>query len=111
MLWFHHLSWDYEMKSGNTLWNEIALRYQKGIDQVRNMQAKWNSLEDAIDPKRHTQVKMLLYIQEQEAIWWKDACLLYFQQFSDRAIPDTVEPPEKTLTYYKSLRFPYAPGH
>ncbi|WP_421871582.1 alpha-glucuronidase family glycosyl hydrolase [Marinoscillum sp.] len=111
LLWFHHLSWDYEMKSGNTLWNEIALRYQKGIDQVRNMQAKWNSLEDAIDPKRHTQVKMLLYIQEQEAIWWKDACLLYFQQFSDRAIPDTVEPPEKTLTYYKSLRFPYAPGH
>lgn len=111
LLWFHHLSWDYKMKSGNTLWNEIALRYQKGIDQVRNMQAKWDSLEDAIDPKRHTQVKMLLDIQEQEAIWWKDACLLYFQQFSDRAIPDTVEPPEKKLTYYKSLRFPYAPGH
>lgn len=33
------------VKSGNTLWNEMAYKYQLGVDDVRKMQQTWNSLK------------------------------------------------------------------
>ena len=75
------------------------------------MQHTWNSLEKFIDPERFRHVKMLLNIQEQEAVWWKDACLLYFQSFSKMPIPASIEKPLHSLEYYQSLHFPYAPGN
>ena len=110
LLWFHHVSWNHKMKSGNTLWNDLSAKYQTGVDSVRWMQRQWNSLENLIDKDRFHQVKMLLNIQEKEAVWWKDACLLYFQTFSKLPIPAFVEKPLNSLEYYKSLRFPFAPG-
>ena len=111
LLWFHHLPWDYQMKSGKDLWTELCLSYQTGINQVRTMQKKWSSLQSDIDTERFQSVTMLLKIQEEEAIWWKDACLWYFQQYAQRAFPKEVETPTKSLEYYQSLQFPYAPGH
>ena len=110
LLWFHHLPWNYAMKSGKSLWNELALHYQQGVDTVRQMQNTWTSLEKDIDKERFEHVKMFLSIQEQEAVWWRDACLLYFQTFSKQPLPAGVEPPEHTLDYYEGLSFPYAPG-
>jgi alpha-glucuronidase len=81
-----------------------------GVDSVRQMQQAWNSLEAHIDSERFEHVQQLLEIQEKEAVWWKNACLSYFQQFSRRPIPTGVEKPEHRLEYYESLRFPYAPG-
>jgi alpha-glucuronidase len=75
------------------------------------MQKTWNELQGFIDNERHTQVKMLLDIQEEEAVWWRDACLSYFQTFSKRPIPSIYEQPAHTLDYYKALRFPLAPGN
>jgi alpha-glucuronidase len=54
---------------------------------------------------------MLLEIQHKEAKWWRDACLLYFQQFSGKELPAGVEKPTQTLEYFKSLKFPFAPGN
>jgi alpha-glucuronidase len=54
---------------------------------------------------------MLLNVQLEEAKWWRDACLLYFQTFSKQSIPSNYEQPAKSLDYYKSLRFPFAPGN
>ncbi|MFP4090379.1 MAG: alpha-glucuronidase family glycosyl hydrolase [Cyclobacteriaceae bacterium] len=110
LLWFHHLDWDYELNSGRTLWEGIAYHYQMGVDSVRQMQQTWNSLESHVDAERFEQVQDLLEIQEKEAVWWKNACLIYFQQFSQRPIPEGVEKPKHSLEYYESLRFPYAPG-
>ncbi|MEK6477432.1 alpha-glucuronidase family glycosyl hydrolase [Catalinimonas sp. 4WD22] len=110
LLWFHHLDWDYTMKSNNILWDEIAFHYQAGVDTVRQMQEKWNSLESEIDQERFQHVKAFLEIQEKEADWWKDACLSYFQTFSKLPIPEGVEKPEESLEYYQNLSFPFAPG-
>jgi len=55
-------------------------------------------------------VKMLLAIQEKEAVWWRNACLLYFQTFSKMPIPAAYEKPDHNLAYYESLTFPFAPG-
>lgn len=110
LLWFHHVPWDYRMASGRTLWEELVHRYHRGVEAVRAMQATWASLEGRIDPERHAQVEAFLAIQEKEARWWRDACVLYFQTFARRPIPDGYERPAHTLDYYRSLSFPYAPG-
>ncbi|PRY13863.1 alpha-glucuronidase [Pontibacter ummariensis] len=110
LLWFHHLPWDYKVKSGRTLWDEMALRYQGGVDSVRQMQQTWNALEGKIDPERFKHVQTFLEIQEQEAEWWRDAVLLYFQTFSKRPLPEGVEKPEHTLEYYMQLDPKFVPG-
>jgi alpha-glucuronidase len=111
LLWFHHLPWTYKMKSGRTLWDELCLRYQSGVDSVRQMQQLWNSLKGLVDEEQFRQVQMLLNIQEKDAVWWRNACLLYFQTFSKMPLPAGVEKPDQTLKYYQSLKFPYAPGN
>jgi alpha-glucuronidase len=121
LLWFHHLSWDYKMlsktksrnagRSGNTLWEELCYHYYDGVEGVREMQKIWDTLEGKIDDERFQHVKMLLGIQEKEAVWWRNACVLYFQTFSKKPIPEGLEKPDKTLEYYESLSFPYAPGN
>ncbi|HEY6955014.1 MAG TPA: alpha-glucuronidase family glycosyl hydrolase [Flavisolibacter sp.] len=110
LLWFHHVSWSHKMKDGKTLWNELCTKYQQGVDSVRWMQRAWNTLENKIDEERYKQVKMFLTIQEKDAEWWRNACLLYFQTYSRMPLPAGVEKPGHSLEYYKSLRFPYAPG-
>ena len=104
LLWFHHVPWDYRMKSGATLWNELCLTYQRGVDDVRAWQRTWASLEGFIDPERYAHVSALLGIQESEACHWRDASLLYFQTFSKRPLPAGVEPAAHDLDYYKHFR-------
>jgi alpha-glucuronidase len=110
LLWFHHVPWDYKLKSGKTLWNALCDTYYSGVDSVRWLQRTWNKLEGKIDPERFNHVKMLLTIQEKEAVLWRNSCILYFQTFSGKPIPEGLEKPEHPLAYYEKLAFPYAPG-
>jgi alpha-glucuronidase len=102
LLWFHHVPWDRRMRSGRTLWDEMALRYQRGVDWVRAARKGWDALAGRIDAERHAAVGRKLEIQERDAVAWRDACLLYFQTFSKRPLPPGVEPPRKTLEEYKA---------
>ncbi|OXB06994.1 alpha-glucuronidase family glycosyl hydrolase [Flavobacterium pectinovorum] len=111
LLWFHHVSWDYKLKNGQTLWNGLALKYQEGVNQVAAMQNIWNKTQKYVDEERFKEVQMLLEIQHKEAKWWRDACLLYFQQYSKKELPLGVEKPTQSLDYFKSLKFPFAPGN
>jgi alpha-glucuronidase len=110
LLWFHHVSWDHKMKSGRTLWDELCHLYYQGADSVKWMQNSWNALEGNVDADRFAQVKSLLAIQYKEAVWWRNSCVLYFQSFSKKEIPGGLEKPDKPLSYYESLQFPFAPG-
>jgi len=115
LLWFHHVPWDYRMRSGRTLWEELVDHYYQGVETVRRWQSLWKSLRAFVDPERFEQIATLLRIQEKEAVWWRDACVLYFQTFSRRPIPAGYEQPAHTLDYYIELqrklqRFPM-PGH
>jgi alpha-glucuronidase len=111
LLWFHHVPWDHRMASGRTLWEELVGRYQSGVDAVRRMQATWRSLEGRVDVERYEQVRAFLAIQEKEARWWRDACVLYFQTFSGRPLPEGYERPEHDLAYYRAIRKRYVPGN
>ncbi len=110
LLWFNHVGWDHRMKSGRTLWDELCHHYYAGADSVAWMQQQWDSIHKHIDAERYQQVKALLAIQYQEAIWWRNACVLYFQTFSKRDIPTGLTKPDQSLDYYQSLEFPFAPG-
>ena len=111
LLWFHHLPWDYTTQSGRPLWDELVHHYSRGVDYVRGMRRTWDGLEGRIDPERHAQVATFLEIQENEAQWWRDASIAYFQAFSGRPLPEGEVPPAHTLDYYESLEFPFAPGN
>ncbi len=111
LLWFHHVPWDHQMTSGRTLWDELCLRYQQGVDEVRTMRREWETLKDRLDAERFTHVQQRLARQEKEAVNWRDSCLLYFGQFSKQPLPAGVEPPTQTLEYYQSIRLRNMPGH
>ncbi len=98
------------MKSGRTLWDEMCFLYNDGVESVRRMQHTWDSLADYVDVARFIHVRELLRIQEKEACWWRDACLLYFQAFSGLPIPPEYEQPAHTLEYYLDLKHYYVPG-
>lgn len=106
LLWFHHLPWNHTMKSGKTLWEELCLHYQKGVDTVDGWQAVWESAKPYIDPAVYQDVRERLVTQAKDARWWRDACLLYFGQFSGMPLPEGVEPPAKTLEEYMAIDLP-----
>ncbi len=110
LLWFHHVSWKFKMKSGKSLWDELCYHYSNGVDSMRWMRNTWNTVSSSVDEDRFKQVGTLLAIQENEAIWWRNACLLYFQTFSHMPIPTGLTLPDKTLDYYKKIEHPFAPG-
>lgn len=106
LLWFHHVGWTERLRSGRTLWDELALHYQAGVDTVRAMEREWESLRGKIDNQRFIETQQFLAIQEREGRWWRDAVLQYFQTFSHLALPSGVEPPAHSLSYYMAIRCP-----
>ncbi|HNT93556.1 MAG TPA: alpha-glucuronidase [Bacteroidales bacterium] len=97
LLWFHRLPWDYVMRSGHTLWDEICFHYDKGVQQVRDFQKTWDRAEPYVDKERFALVQRKLRSQCANAQVWKDACLLYFQQFSRMPFPYDIERPVHEL--------------
>lgn len=110
LLWFHHLPWTHEMASGRTLWDELVMRYTRGVEQVATMRATWDRMRPHVDDARFEQIAAFLRIQHEEAQWWRDACIAYFQSINRLPLPIGFAPPRHPLEYYKSLSFPYAPG-
>jgi len=104
LLWFHHVPWNYKMKSGKTMWIELIEHYNKGIASVKNMQKVWDAMEGKVDPERFKEEKHNLAVQLDDAETWKGACLLYYQTFSKLPIPDALGKPAHDLDYYEKLR-------
>jgi len=97
LLWFHHLPWNFIMKDGQTLWDELCYRYDKGVRQVREFQKTWDHVQRYVDSERFSQVQTKLREQCMNAQVWKDACLLYFRQFSKMPFPNDMERPANNL--------------
>ena len=106
LLWFHHVPWTHKMNSGRTLWDELCLHYDRGVQQVRLFQKYWDKAEKYIDEQRFKEVQSALKTQVRDAVWWKDACLLYFQQYSGLPIPDEIERPIHELDELKKVHLP-----
>ncbi|MGQ0647221.1 MAG: alpha-glucuronidase family glycosyl hydrolase [Gemmatimonadaceae bacterium] len=110
LLWFHRVGWRDRLRSGRTLWDELVHRYSTGVDSARALRRAWQGRKGRIDARRFGEIDAFLGIQEREAKWWRDASLLYFQQFSRLPIPAAYEPPAHTLEYYQRLTCPRDPA-
>ena len=87
LLWFHRLPWDYRLASGRTLWEGLVFHYTRGVEDARGMEARWTSLKGRIDDERYQAVLAKLRTQVADASAWRDKCLRYFQQFSQKTFP------------------------
>lgn len=110
LLWFHHMPWDKKLSTGRTTWDEICYRYIEGSKAAKQMEQTWQNLKPYVDNTRYKQVAMLLNIQSNEAEWWRDACMLYFQQFSKKPFPANYTLPAKTLDEYMKIQHRFVPG-
>ena len=89
LLWFHHVAWDYKMKSGSTLWQELCMKYNMGVAMVEVYRDFWHTSAKQY-MKRHEQewqhTDSLLNVQLENAKEWRNTCLKYFQTFSKMKI-------------------------
>ena len=85
LLWFHHVPWNYKMKSGSTLWQELCMKYNMGVAMVEVYRDYWHTSAKQY-MKGHEQewqhTDSLLNVQLENAKEWRNTCLKYFQTFS-----------------------------
>lgn len=111
LLWFHHVPWNYRMKSGRTLWAEMVADYDRGIASVASARRTWSALEPQIDAERFAKTSVFLGMEERDARSWRDASLSYWMSVSGLELPPGTSPPTHDLDWYKAQDFAYAPGH
>ena len=110
LLWFHHVSWTYRLRSGETLWNALVDRYDSGVADIAGMNSTWSRLAPHVDPQRHAAVAGSLRRQLLEAEWWRDASVAYFQSLSKLPLPPDHSAPAHPLAWYEAVRFDTVPG-
>ena len=89
----------------------MVTHYSHGVATVDGMGKTWAELTPYVDPERHAQVADVLAIQREEAQWWRDASIAYFQTFAGMPLPAGEAPSAHSLDYYESLSFAYAAGN
>ena len=106
LAWFHHVPWDHKMKSGRTFWDELCHKYDDGVREARQFLTVWDAMQPYVDQQRFLEVQHKLRIQARDAEWWRDACLLYFQTFSKRPIPQDMDHPVHNLDEMMQFNIP-----
>ena len=103
LLWFHHVPWNYKLNNGKTLWDNLCIHYDSGVQKVRAFQTIWDKTKPYLDEDRFYHVQSKLRSQSKNAQIWKDACLLFFQEFSNQPIPYDLERPLYDLEDLKRI--------
>ena len=97
LLWFHHVGWQQTLPSGKNLWETLCAKYDEGVSEAEDMASQWKTVEKYIDPERYQAIASRYDRQAKDAWWWRDACLLYFQQFSQMPLPEGAPAPRHNL--------------
>ena len=92
------------MKDGKTLWDELCYTFEEGIREARSYIGMWESVEEYVDADRYALIHDKLVRQAKDAIWWRDATMLYFQQYSKMEIPADCTPTQHTLDELRRFR-------
>ncbi|MBQ4276840.1 MAG: alpha-glucuronidase [Bacteroidaceae bacterium] len=97
LLWFHHVGWQQTLPNGKNLWETLCAKYDEGVREAEDFAAKWATVKQYIDPERFAAIGSRYERQAKDAWWWRDACLLYFQQFSQMPLPEGAPAPRHNL--------------
>jgi alpha-glucuronidase len=80
LLWFHHVPWGYKLKANRTLWEELNVRYNSGVEYVDHMYHVWKNLKGKVDENRYASVLGRLKMEKEYSRLWRDTCLSYFSE-------------------------------
>ncbi|WP_094546031.1 alpha-glucuronidase family glycosyl hydrolase [Petroclostridium xylanilyticum] len=78
LLFFHHVPYTYELKSGKTVIQHIYDTHFEGVEQVKKMREKWASLQEKIDKETFELTLSKFDIQVKDAREWRDVVNTYF---------------------------------
>lgn len=92
LLWFHHVPWDFVMRNGLSLWDNLCYAYGDGVSAARSFTKVWDEMKPYVDDERFENQRKRFERQAKDAEWWRSACLQYFQQFSKMEYPVDCEP-------------------
>jgi alpha-glucuronidase len=82
LLFFHHVPYDYKLRSGETLVQSVYDTHYAGALAAAEYVPKWESLKGKIDEERYEQTLALFNFQAGHAIVWRDAINNWFQRMS-----------------------------
>lgn len=106
LLWFHHVPWDFVLRNGLTLWDNLCYTYYRGAAEAGEFVGIWRDMQPYVDADRHAAVLQRLERQAKDAVWWRDACVLYFRNFSAQPVPADCPPPVHRLEDLMKYRLP-----
>jgi len=86
LLFFHRLRYDYKMKNGQSLLQNIYDTHFEGYDEAEKMAAEWKSLKDSLEKEIYESVLARFERQLLNAREWRDQINTYF--FRKTGIPD-----------------------
>ncbi len=93
VLWFHHVPWSHVMKSGRTLKDELAFRYERGVREAEQLEEAWKKLSgkvpDGISREAYESVAEKLAGQTENAREWRAVCVPYFMKFAEEKHNDS----------------------
>ena len=92
------------MNSGRTLWGDLIAHYSHGVATVARNRRLWQTLKPYVDRERFELTAAYLTIEDNEARWWRDASIAYFQSLSGLPLPPGEAPPRHPLSYYESIK-------
>ncbi len=104
LLWFHHVAWSYRLNDGQTLWEHLCRHYDHGVKEAQDFVRIWQKVKPYVDRERYEAQLWRLQRQADDAQWWRDACLLYFQTFSRMPLPAGSLPTVFTLPELQAFR-------
>lgn len=97
LLWFHHVPWNYTMRNGLTMWDNLCYAYDRGVKQAMEFVETWKTVAPYVDAERYARQLRRFERQAMDAMWWRDAVLLYFQRYSGCSFPADSPKPVHSL--------------
>ena len=97
LLWFHHVNWNHTMSNGLNLWDNLCYTYDRGVKQAAEFVNTWKAARQYVDSDIYERQLKRFERQAKDAQWWRDACLLYFQQYSGKMLPPDSPPFKHSL--------------
>ena len=86
ILFFHHLRYDYRLKSGKTVLQHIYDTHFEGVEDVDRMYELWTELKGMVDEDVYSRVLARMEHQKEHAREWRDVINTYF--YRKTGIPD-----------------------
>ncbi len=86
LLFFHRVPYSHRLRDGRTVLQYIYDTHFEGVEEVEQMIALLESVQEKIEPERYTRLRERFSMQLLNAVEWRDRVNTYFHRITE--IPD-----------------------